>query len=76
MCAGEVRLSRLKTREDSTWIEILASPLNRYGRPGSNTDYEGRFIVRVNEFLDPEQYSKDRYLTTFGTIDSEYVQRD
>lgn len=69
------KIISVENKEDSTWIEILASPLNRYGRPGANTDYEGRFIVRVNGFLDPEQYSKDRYLTTFGTIDSEYVQR-
>ncbi len=65
----------VENKEDSTWIEILASPLNRYGRPGSYTDYEGRFIARVDGFLDPEHYSKDRNLTIFGTIDTEFVKR-
>ena len=69
------KIISVENKEDSTWIEILASPLNSYGRPGSNSDYEGRFIARIDGFLDPELYSKDRYLTIFGIIDSELVQR-
>jgi len=69
------KIISVENKENSTWIEILASPLNRYGQPGSNTDYEGRFIARVDGFLDPEHYSKDRYLTIFGTIESEFVKR-
>ncbi len=69
------RIISVENKEDLTWIEILASPLNRYGRPGSYTDYEGRFIARVDGFLDPEHYSKDRKLTIFGTIESEFVKR-
>jgi len=65
----------VENKENSTWIEILASPLNHYGKPGYNKDYEGRFIARVDGFLDPEQYSKDRKLTIFGTIDTEFVKR-
>ena len=69
------KIISVENKEKSTWIEILASPLNRYGRPGSNTDYEGRFIAKVDGFLDPEHYSKDRNLTIFGTIDTEFVKR-
>jgi len=69
------KIISVKNKEDSTWIEILASPLNHYGRPGSNADYEGRFIARINGFLDPELYSKDRYFTVFGTIDTEFIKR-
>lgn len=69
------KIISVENRGNSTWIEVLASPLNRYGLPGSNGDYEGRFIARFNGFLDPELYSKDRYLTIFGTIYSDLVQK-
>lgn len=65
----------VENKENSTWIEVLASPLTSYGKPSSRTDYEGRFIARVDGFLDPEQYSKDRKLTIFGTIEAEFVKR-
>ena len=69
------KIISVENKEDSTWIEILAGQLNRYGKPGYNTDYEGRFIARIDGFLDPELYSKDRYLTIFGIIDTEFVKR-
>jgi len=69
------KIISVENKEDSTWIEILANPLNSYGQPGSNTDYEGRFIARVDGFLDPEHYRKDRKLTIFGTIETEFVKR-
>jgi len=65
----------VENKENSTWIEVLASPLNHYGKPSYYNDYEGRFIARVDGFLDPEQYKKDRKLTIFGTIDTEFVKR-
>ena len=69
------KIISVENKENSTWIEVLASPLNNYGKPSSRTDYEGRFIARVDGFLDPEQYSKDRKLTIFGTIEAEFVKR-
>jgi len=69
------KIISVENKENSTWIEILASPLKSYGQPHSNSDYEGRFIATIDGFFDPELYSKDRYLTIFGTIDSEVVQR-
>jgi len=68
------KIISVENKENSTWIELLASPLNHYGRPGSNTNYEGRFIAKIDGFLDPEHYSKDRNLTIFGTIDTEFVK--
>ena len=68
------KIISIENKENSTWIELLARPLNHYGRPSSNTDYEGRFIAKINGFLDPEHYSKDRNLTIFGTIDTELVK--
>jgi len=69
------KIISVENKHDSTWIEILASPLNSYGEPSSSSNYEGRFIARIDGFLDPEHYSKDRKLTVFGTIDTEFVRR-
>lgn len=69
------KIISVENKADSTWIEILASPLNSYGKPSYRKSYEGRFIARVNGFLDPEHYSKDRNLTIFGTIETEFVKR-
>ena len=69
------KIISVENKQDSTWIEIMASPLNSYGKPSSRKSYEGRFIARVDGFLDPEQYSKDRRLTVVGTIDTEFVKR-
>ena len=69
------KIISVENKENSTWIEVLASSLNSYGKPRSRTDYEGRFIARVDGFLDPEQYNKDRKLTIFGTIETEFVKR-
>ena len=69
------RIISVENKESTTWIEILANPLNRYGRPGSNDDYQGRFIAKIDGFLDPEHYSKDRKLSIYGTIDTELVKK-
>ena len=69
------KIISIENKEDSTWIEILSSPLNSYGKPVSRSSYEGRFIARVDGFLDPKQYSEDRKLTIFGSIDTEFVKK-
>jgi len=69
------KIISVENKEDSTWIEILASPLNSYGKPSYRSNYEGRFIAKVDGFLDPKQYDEDRKLTVFGTIDTEFVKR-
>lgn len=69
------KIISVENKQDSTWIEILASPLNSYGEPSSSNYYEGRFIARIDGFLDPEYYSKNRKLTVYGTIDTEFIRR-
>jgi outer membrane lipoprotein len=69
------KIISVENKENSTWVEILASPLRYNGRPNSKSDYEGRFIARIDGFLEPELYSKDRVLTIFGIIDTEFVKR-
>ena len=69
------KIISVENKANSTWIEIRATPLKSYGKPISRRSYEGRFIARVDGFLDPKQYSEDRKLTIFGTIDTEFVRK-
>ncbi len=68
------KIISVENKQDSSWIEILASPLGYYGEPGSGDNYQGRFIARVDGFLDPEHYSKDRWLTIYGNIENEIIK--
>ena len=68
------KIISIENKKNSTWIEILANSLNSYGRPTSNENYEGRFIVRIDGFLEPEQYARERKLTVYGRVESELVR--
>jgi outer membrane lipoprotein len=68
------KIIAIENKKDSTMIEIMANSLNSYGRPSRKENYEGRFIARVDGFLDPEEYAKDRELTVFGKIEDKLVK--
>lgn len=53
---------------DETQIEILAQNLNKSGRPVSGSKSGGRFIARIDGFLDPEDFPKNRKITIVGLI--------
>lgn len=63
----------ISVENESTYslVEILSNELGRSGRPVEKDEYQGRFIARVSEFLDPEYYEKGRKLTVFGTLSRE-----
>lgn len=66
----------VENKHDSTWVEVLARPLNHFGRPITYYDeYLGRFIVRVDGFLEPEQYKKDREFTVYGLVESKLARK-
>ncbi len=66
----------VENKADMTWIEILAVPLNSYGRPaGYDDSNDGRFLVRIDGFLEPEIYNKGRRLTVYGTLESRIVRQ-
>lgn len=69
------KIISVENKANSTWIEIMANSLNNYGRPTSKENYEGRFIARIDGFLDPEQYAKDRKLTVYGKVESKIVRQ-
>ncbi len=68
------KIISVENREQSTWIEILATRLRAFGRPGRNDKYQGRFIARIDGFLDPAYYTKDRQLTVYGWIEDKLTK--
>lgn len=53
---------------DETWIEVVARPLDREGRPRAGDLTQGRFLVRVKGFLEPTVYAPGRELTVMGRL--------
>ena len=54
--------------KESTVLEIVEHPLNKQGRPLETDQTQGRFLARLNGFLDPVVYAKGREITIVGTI--------
>jgi len=61
------RVIGVSNRENITIAEVLQFPLSRRMRPRTRKGSKGRFILRVNGFLDPLVY-KGRLITTAGTL--------
>lgn len=58
----------VNNHERSTDVEVLALPLEPGGAPRSGASAQGRFLARVQGFLDPAEYPKDRELTVVGML--------
>jgi len=65
----------VENKAESTWVEIVATPLNHYGMPAAaDESSSGRFIARIDGFLDPEVYHDDRRITVYGPIENRIVR--
>ena len=51
-----------------TLIELLSRKLSTNGKPTYRGSSEGRFMVTVKGFIDPEEYPKERLMTVTGMI--------
>jgi outer membrane lipoprotein len=51
-----------------TRIEILSRPLNDEGKPKDDRRSIGRFIARIEGYLESEEYPKNRLMTITGTL--------
>jgi outer membrane lipoprotein len=58
----------LENRQNTSWLTILAYPLNEQGKPQVSDHSSGRFIAEVNHFLEPSVYSRDRKITVIGRL--------
>ncbi|PCJ50539.1 MAG: hypothetical protein COA74_01800 [Gammaproteobacteria bacterium] len=62
-------ITQVINNENDTWVEILALNLNDSGRPSSSRfNNDGRFIAKIDQFLDPEVYQQGYSFTVVGTL--------
>jgi outer membrane lipoprotein len=59
----------VENEPDSTWIQVLAKPLDRIGRPQEDAEFIGRFLIKTSEFLDPAIYAHDQEITVVGRLE-------
>lgn len=61
-------IAEVENTQQQTRIEVVAMQLNNFGRPQMNDRSPGRFVVYLDEFVDPEIYKQGRLLTALGTF--------
>jgi|SRR5690554_5723568 len=59
-------IADVRNSEDGTRIEVVNFRLNNFGRPRASDESQGRFVVYVNDFIDPEIYQRGRMVTALG----------
>ena len=59
-------IADVRNSDDGTRIEVVNFGLNNFGRPRASDESQGRFVVYVNEFIDPEIYQRGRMVTALG----------
>lgn len=56
------------SKQDASWLKIIALPLHDDGEPLNTDRSPGRFIAIVDQFLEPEVYKSDRQITVTGHV--------
>lgn len=67
-------IATIENKESETWVEIVARALRRYGQPYESDKSIGRFIARVNGFLDPAIFSAGRQITISGKLEKSVIR--
>ena len=62
------KILNIENKQNTSRLTIVAFPLNSYGRPKNTDQSPGRFIAVINQFLEPELYSRDREITITGSL--------
>jgi outer membrane lipoprotein len=63
------RMAAVENRPSETWLDIVALPLDGSGRARASDQSLGRFIARVEGFLDPAIYANGRLMTVAGSVE-------
>jgi outer membrane lipoprotein len=58
----------VRNEAQETLIEVLSRKLSKNGKPIEESKSRGRFLARIEGFLEPEEYPKDRLLTVSGRV--------
>lgn len=64
---GEI-IETVNRKDARTQIEVFQRPLGWRGEPSSAAPSEGRFLILVNQYLDPYLYRTGRKITVGGEI--------
>jgi outer membrane lipoprotein len=62
-------IATVENRRDATWIEVVERPLGADGQPRDTDRSAGRFLARVDGFLDPTIFAPKRQVTVAGSLD-------
>ncbi|MGH8601656.1 MAG: Slp family lipoprotein [Gammaproteobacteria bacterium] len=65
----------VENKENHTLVIVVAKALGRSGRPQGSDHSPGRFIARVEGFLDPDVYKTDREATVYGVIEGQLMRK-
>ena len=63
---GEV--VKVSNFSDHTLIEIVSRPLTSTSAPRTTGQSDGRFVARINQFIDPENAKPGRQITVRGVL--------
>lgn len=58
----------VENEAQSSLMQVVYYPLDYSGRPQTQKEGEGRFVVKSAEFLDPAVYAKNKAITVVGMI--------
>lgn len=61
-------IAKVENREQETVLLIVSQPLDDEGKPQVGAASQGRFMAKVNGFLDPVIYATGRLVTVVGTV--------
>jgi len=61
-------LIQIETHKEGSWIEILQRPLDGRLKPHMDDRSDGRFLVKTDQLLEPEEFTKNRLITVAGII--------
>lgn len=62
-------IAGVENRSGATLVEIVARDLDSLGRPREGDGSPGRFLARIDGFLDPAIHETGRSMTVTGTVD-------
>lgn len=65
----------IENKENHTLVIVVARELGSSGRPQGSDFSPGRFIARVEGFLDPDVYKVDREATIYGVIEGQLTRK-
>jgi outer membrane lipoprotein len=62
-------IAGIQNKKEFTELEIVARALDKQGRPQATDESPGRFLARVDGFLEPAIYRSGREVTIYGLVE-------